>query len=449
MSLSKSEISEIVARAQNSPEWGRLGVQLVLQELIYESYVNPSGLRIYKKREKQALQHTPTAFELCNEIVGKLDKYAHLNRNTSVAVFFNIEFVDVLIRNYKVPAANITFFPDSSIEARIAKDLYKVNVGNRIKKGNFMPNSVRKFDIILMNPPYQDNDAKGNRKAKSDNLFSRFLQLAVNDLVHEHGFLALITPISWMTPSETNGLYAEIFKPNTLHYLNLGHAKKHFPTVGSTFSWYVLQKKKAEQGHLTKVQSLHKRKNYSDKIDLSTYNLDFLPSILNQKTLDILQKVFCNDHKKLSFQKSYEHESRKVFMSKKQTTEHKFCDRHTGSSFLYSSKEHSVANRQKILMSVSGYVRPEYDDGCLGVTQGCFYMLADDEAHGKKIVHLLHSKLYQFILGHACKWSGFNNLDILNLLPETNLDTNSINDQNLYQFFNLHQDEIDFVNSIC
>jgi len=81
----------------------------------------------------------------------------------------------------------------------------------------------------------------------------------------------------------------------------------------------------------------------------------------------------------------------------------------------------SMQYEKKILMSRSGYLRPFYDNGILGVGGDCFCILVNNEEEASRILQLLQSKLYQiqkikqFYID--IKWNGFHHIKVLQQLP--------------------------------
>jgi hypothetical protein len=56
-----------------------------------------------------------------------------------------------------------------------------------------------KFDVIIGNPPYQEVTESG-RKDQASNLWTKFWVKSL-DLLNDDGYVSLITPTSWMSPS--------------------------------------------------------------------------------------------------------------------------------------------------------------------------------------------------------------------------------------------------------
>ena len=119
----------------------------------------------------------------------------------------------------------------------------------------------------------------------------------------------------------------------------------------------------------------------------------------------------------------------------------------TSVQIVYSSKKCENQNNKKVLMSESGYLKPFYDNGILGVGGHCFYCLVTDEIEGSKIVKLLNSKLYTFYI-ETNKWSGFHNKEVLQDLPNIIYKINGdILDVDIYKYFKITDDEIKLIES--
>ena len=115
--------------------------------------------------------------------------------------------------------------------------------------------------------------------------------------------------------------------------------------------------------------------------------------------------------------------------------------RHTANrNIRYSSQKHSLHDKNKILMNLSGNLHPIFDEKTMGMTQAQLYLLTDD----KNYVDILNSRLYQFVF-KICKWSGFN---IKNIYLDIPYISELKTDDELYGIFKLTKSEIDFVKSI-
>ena len=115
------------------------------------------------------LQQTFTPIELCKDMLNKLADYTLLH-DKEILVLFNLEMVDTLVRVFGVEPSRITFFADYELEAKAARHWYNVNCPIDIitydtkRKGICMPDIKKKFDVVVMNPPYQPPVKEGKNE---------------------------------------------------------------------------------------------------------------------------------------------------------------------------------------------------------------------------------------------------------------------------------------------
>jgi hypothetical protein len=61
---------------------------------------------------------------------------------------------------------------------------------------------------------------------------------------------------------------------------------------------------------------------------------------------------------------------------------------------------------------------------------------------------MINSRLFQFILQHACKWSGWQTLEIFQMLPVPPLNMAKMTDDEIENFFNISEEESHFINTV-
>ena len=170
----------------------------------------------------------------------------------------------------------------------------------------------------------------------------------------------------------------------------------------------------------------------------------YIPYLLVNKSIDICKKIR-DTVEKIKIFHSPDNRGDKKHVKKIKNDEFKYPIQATGVQVLYSSKACKNQYDKKVLMSESGYLRPFYDNGILGVGGHCFSCLVDDKKEGDYIIKLLESKLYTFYI-NINKWSGFHHVKVLQDMPYIKID--NINDDNIYKYFKLNEDEINFVESV-
>ena len=311
---------------------------------------------------------------------------------------------------------------------------YKLNynIGNTLEINIKEKWGIDGFDLHVCNPPYEEiMEENDKRKALNKNLWSEFLNWSYKYL-NQEGLLLYITPTSWMSPTSKN---KELFYQNHILYLNVNECKKYFD-VGSTFSFYII--KKTNIIGETIVECEYKKKVYDSVCNLN--NMEYLPSYVTNESINIIKKFMNNDLEKVSFKTSCElhnttHASK---LNDTQTGDYIYPVRHTTKrNIRYSKIAHSKQNIKKILMNLSGELKPVYDDGELGFTQAQLYLPTDN----KEYIDILNSKLFKFVFS-ICKWSGFNIEKIYQNIPFIPIKKS---DDEIYEIFNFTKEEIQVI----
>ena len=284
-----------------------------------------------------------------------------------------------------------------------------------------------KFDVIVGNPPFQGSNDKGSAQPKSHNLWSKFIDKSIT-LVKDDGYLAFVTPDSWMS---ANSQLLRKFKEHSLLWCTTTVGK--YFTVGSSFTAWVLQNNQST----TTCQI--------DNIAVDITKLNYLPRNFHH-SYPIHDKVINSNFKKLDVKcdttchSDYKHQK----LSDTKDSVFKYKTHHTNAQTKFSKLKSKDFNNNKVLWSLSGYFKPFYDNGSIGTTEVCQYVLVADEVEGNNTVSYLNSKLYQFIINTG-KWSGFLNGKVIESLPQ--LPNKMWTDKALYKLFNLTQEEIDYIES--
>jgi len=319
------------------------------------------------------------------------------------------------------------------------KDRVKILEINKIKK------EMPKFDVVCGNPPYQwsSEDKLKQRRNNRENLWSRFLFLSYEELLKNKGYLSLIIPSSWMSPSKdfaNKSIIKDIFQKNEILLIDLD-CKKYF-NVGSTFSYFILRKNN------NNIITSFKNNEEIFKVDIKNY--DYFPIIFNKIVFNISNKFFTN--KKFNFLGQTGLQMRNVqyfdeYNENEPTYNIKAYHTAAKKGYKYFNNKSNEHSKRKVLISLSGKYNAFVDD--IGdLSQTCMNMvyILNNKEKGKSADQVFNSKIFKFIIDKAYKYTGWINGSIIMNLPFIDL-SRSWTDQKLYEYFNLTQEEIDYIES--
>lgn len=118
------------------------------------------------------------------------------------------------------------------------KNEYKLNIycGDSLILDINSEWNIENFDIIMGNPPYQDDS--GN-KGKGHTLWTKFLELSLNKLLNLNGYLVYVHPSLWR---QIDNPYLKLIKNKQLLYLEIHNSDDGMKTFrcATRYDWYVL-----------------------------------------------------------------------------------------------------------------------------------------------------------------------------------------------------------------
>jgi hypothetical protein len=77
------------------------------------------------------------------------------------------------------------------------------------------------------------------------------------------------------------------------------------------------------------------------------------------------------------------------------------------------------------------------------MTQSIVFIICSNEEQAKKYLEILQHPLYVFI-NNICRWGNFNNIRILQSFPIPTIEYSG-NHQELYDYFNITKEEMEYI----
>jgi len=300
-----------------------------------------------------------------------------------------------------------------------------------------------KFDCLLTNPPYQDS----SHSEKKNTLWRKWISF--NDkLINENGIFSLVIPSSWMgSPPVLKEYFLEDkkIKPN-IKYINRDECKKHFPNVGSTFSYFVIENKNYENETTILSKNINGTIEVANNINLNESLIDVFPRDLTNIGISIIKKTLNDEVEKLGIiNNTFNHSVHKTKWSLHQNDEFCYPVQNTPSKLYWYNYPHLHQGLTKILIPTTTYFRNQMVS-TNGVTQSFCYYLIDEELDSNIVANNINNKLFDY-LNECFRYANWNSVNLLRKLPKIPLDV-MLTDNDIYTLFNLTEDEINHVNKI-
>jgi hypothetical protein len=300
-----------------------------------------------------------------------------------------------------------------------------------------------KFNCLLTNPPFQDS----SHDEKKNTLWRKWLQF--NDLlVEDKGIFSLVIPSSWMGSPPVLKEYFFVnnqLKENITH-INRDECRKHFPSIGSTFSYFVLEKKEYKNKTEIISKNIDKTCDVSRDVNLNQCIIEVFPRDLSEIGLSIMTKTLNNGKNKLGIiNNTYNHSVHKKKWSKEPSDEFRYPIQNTPSKLYWYNYAHPDQDKLKLLIPTTTYFRKQMVT-TNGVTQSFCYFLIGETLNSEIVVNNVNNKLFDY-LNECFRYANWNSVKLLRKLPEIPLDR-ILNDDEIYEFFGLTDNEIKHINKM-
>ena len=287
-----------------------------------------------------------------------------------------------------------------------------------------------KFDLILSNPPFQDVQERGKTRHK---LWIDFTLKSLNEWLKPGGTLCQVSPGSFRSPSSRVLKAMKRLQTNWIDF----DVRDNFPGIGSTFATYSITN--VPQAAATELYAEHS----SIPIILSEH-IPYLP-LDAPEGISIHQKVMWGPGAKLRVEWDYvtAHNIKRnttKSLSEVRTPQHAFPVFHTNNKTWWSSIKPIYLNELKVMWTRSGYFRPFFDNGTLGVTDMAYFVKVRDIEAGNNLVYNLNSKLMRYIV-QSTQWSGFTHELVFRMMPGLPTER-ALTDKELYAQFGLEKAEV-------
>jgi site-specific DNA-methyltransferase (adenine-specific) len=288
-----------------------------------------------------------------------------------------------------------------------------------------------KFDLVTGNPPYQD----GNESSFT-NLWTSFV-LSSWGLLKDNGYCAFISPKTWTNQIEKENGNRKVFNLIQRYAIkiNIDECSHYFPDIGSSFSYYILNKSKQANSDCSVTT-----RNESFRTDLN--DIDFIPKEFTQTCLSILKKLLS-----VTFFNSMSSSGTVGEIVAKKDHNHPFSVRYSMGTEKWSNTQHLFQFTEKLIFpnqTTKNY--PIYAPTSAPANRGVFFPVKDKE-EAEKMLAFFKSKIISFFIAQQRNHHGMLNTQVIKRIPKIDL-TRTWTDVELYSHFGLTEEEIQYIEGV-
>lgn len=294
------------------------------------------------------------------------------------------------------------------------EDRYAVNVYN----GSFLDEGfdrhlelwgITKFDVIVMNPPYQ---TRLNGAKKPSYLWNKFVTKTI-DILTKGGYLSAVHPGGWRNPGGAFKDILGLLKERQITYLNINNYQKGFDTFGvhTDFDFYCV-KNSPINGIETKIVDIDEKVTF---VNLS--EAPFIPKCNIKKVLSLVAK---EDDEKIETMGSFSlYFSLKPYMSNEQDDTFKYpCAQNINTKdevgcVKYSSVQKGHFGIPKVIFGRKNCGAYVDETGEYGLAQHCTAIVDTKENLPHIYRALKNSDFIQNIMGFRESWGDKYNYRII------------------------------------
>jgi hypothetical protein len=347
---------------------------------------------------------------------------------------FNIEFVVSLVYTYNIDPSTITFYSDHQNKSEMAHRLGVKYIITTLGKD-------MKFDVVLVNPPYQD-------EAKNP-LYYKFHNKVLNDLLKPNGITAFITPDAMAVSLETGIVKGcHTVEQREIVLLNISSAikKNHFKDVGiNNFCYYIVKNSPKKDGAQYPIIT-------SEGSRVGTIS-PLKPLIDNSLVDSILKKCFkfdtnfYNGSWNTAGKSAISDPTGKDLVALRLDPSGNFETYNVTWKVDSSGKTHKMLGLPKVFISAFGNKAAVcYDHSMVCASEKLLYTVPTaSDVESERLVHLIDCALKKF-LTIIIKARG-PYIDFLRHFKGVPL-TKKWSDKDLFKYFDLTEKEIDYIKQI-
>ena len=217
----------------------------------------------------------------------------HIIENMLFFVEFDVDYLDILKEIFIETNYKLNVFLGSYVYLHTYDEDIPIFNGT-IFNGTIF---INEYDIIVGNPPYQKANKVDPSKLSAKPLYHLFVDKSI-ELLKPNGYLLFIHPVSWRRKSKEIRIIKSLLNKQ-IKYIYTNNKFTDFGISAPFINYYLLQNKEYNSNYKTKYETHYNDIYYKGKVHLNN-KLEYLPVLLTEESISILNKIIDIDGDKLN-----------------------------------------------------------------------------------------------------------------------------------------------------
>lgn len=366
-----------------------------------------------------------TPYKLCEEIIEQIRISRNDLTNKKILVVDTIEFIPVLLA-FGLNKCNITYIAPYEFKGKIASTLGCKVIEESLLDWKNIDNM--KFDVVIGNPPYQNN----RDKLFYQKFVNKSFELSCN-------VVAMIAPAGWTSIADLKSDFTKKITNGLILYKYLGNYFSNVQLMTVYFISEIIPKTAEVQLYSLEDNIVIPRKDIIYFPTKTTLGISIIKKIKNSGNSGLISKSGKITRREAIIVDNSDY--RCIFTAGRKGADFdwKFVDSLKG---VHGIGDHKVIVTHQTSIENLGevkYASPNY-----GVGMGCHAFKVHDKTSAENLIYYLETKFIKIIVKTLKGSVASNSHSLFSNIPL--LDFNKRwTDTDLYKYFNLTNEEINYI----
>lgn len=265
-----------------------------------------------------------------------------------------------------------------------------------------------KFDVVIGNPPYQDNGKPGDNA-----LYQHFTKKVLDELLNDSGYFSFVLPTTmsdYLLLCEKNRNYIKNFY--NIKSMVFDYPEEYFKSMGvGTTAFYFTIKNEIITNNTQNVEITYRDNGKRKTINRTVVKGEILPKKNFGKYEELVNTFLSKKDFGFKVMKTKSGKNRRIrkqqiedgTVTLQRTEKNKYpivdgITKSKGQHIFFYSEMMLDYDKNKVIFSKSGYPMATYVNSPMNLSDNMMYIVVENEIQGKNIAYVINSKIFSEVI---------------------------------------------------